>query len=221
VRPVMRRFLLASSALVVLSAVPLFARTVGVITGHINDPSGAALPAANIFLTNVATNAVRTAVSTDSGDYTFPAVSLGVYNLRVERAAFKTASSNNDQVHQTLRLDFTLEFGQITPSIEVSASAQMFGNVGRNGIQGPGIIGFDAEVHKQIRMPLKEGLVRQFRFEALNVLNHANRQMPTLNVLSGAPRSGCQATAAHQNFGVVSAASKGMRPIQLGLKYPF
>jgi hypothetical protein len=113
--------------LVALCAVPLFAQTFGVVTGHISDPTGAAVPSATIFLTNVATNAVRTAVSTDSGDYTFPAVAPGVYNIRVERAAFKTASSSNVQVQvqQTLRLDFTLQVGQLTESIEVAASAEM------------------------------------------------------------------------------------------------
>jgi hypothetical protein len=96
-----------------------------------------------------------------------------------------------------------------------------FGNVGRNSIEGPGIIGFDAEVHKQFRMPYKEGHVLQFRFEAFNALNHPNWSMPTLNILSGAAQPGLPATAAHQNFGVVSATSTAMRQVQLGLKYSF
>ncbi|HSU30180.1 MAG TPA: TonB-dependent receptor [Bryobacteraceae bacterium] len=96
-----------------------------------------------------------------------------------------------------------------------------FGNVGRNSIEGPGIIGFDAEVHKQFRMPYKEGHVLQFRFEAFNVLNHPNWSMPTLNILSGAAQPGLPARAAHQNFGVVSGTSTPMRQIQLGLKYSF
>jgi hypothetical protein len=125
-QPDMRRFLLSSAMLVALSAIPLFAQTFGEVTGHISDPTGAAVPDARISLTSVATNAVRTAVSTGSGDYTFPAVAPGVYNIRVERAAFKTASSNVQvQVQQTVRLDFTLEVGQVTESIEVSASAQL------------------------------------------------------------------------------------------------
>ncbi len=96
-----------------------------------------------------------------------------------------------------------------------------FGNAGRNSIEGPGIIGFDAEVHKQFRMPYKEGHALQFRFEAFNVLNHPNWQMPNLNILSGAAQPGMPGTAAHQNFGVVTATSTAMRQIQLGLKYVF
>ncbi|HTP35363.1 MAG TPA: carboxypeptidase-like regulatory domain-containing protein, partial [Candidatus Acidoferrales bacterium] len=105
----------------------MFAQTFGEVTGHISDPSGAAVPNAKVSLTNVATNAVRTASSTDSGDYTFPAVAPGIYNIRVEQAAFKTVGSNNVQVQvqQTLRLDFTLEVGQVNESVQVMASAQM------------------------------------------------------------------------------------------------
>jgi hypothetical protein len=117
---------MSAAILVALFAIPLSVQTFGEITGHISNLC-AAVPAANIFLTNVATNAVRTAVSTDAGDYTFPAAAPGVYDVRVERTAFKTASSTNVrvQVQQTLRLDFTMEVGQVSESIEASASAQM------------------------------------------------------------------------------------------------
>lgn len=126
-QPEFRRILLSLAMLMAVVAIPMSGQTFGEITGHISHPSGAAVPAARIFLTNAATNAVRTGVSTDSDDYTFPAVAPGLYNIRVEQAAFKTASSSNVQVQvqQALRLDFTLEVGQVSESIEVSASAQM------------------------------------------------------------------------------------------------
>ena len=126
-QPEMRRFLSFPAVVVAVCAIPLFAQTFGAVTGHISDPTGAAVPAANIVLTNAATNAVRTTVSTDSGDYSFPAVPPGVYNIRVEKPAFRTAGSSNVrlQVQQTLRLDFTLQVGQLTESIEVAASAEM------------------------------------------------------------------------------------------------
>ncbi len=110
-----------------LSAAPLCAQTFGEITGHISDPSGAAVPGAAINLTNVATNALRSTASTDAGDYTFPSVAPGIYSIKVEHTAFKTATSNNVevQVQQTVRLDFTLQVGQLTETVEVSSSAQM------------------------------------------------------------------------------------------------
>jgi hypothetical protein len=101
------------------------------------------------------------------------------------------------------------------------APAGQFGNVGRNTIEGPGIFNIDFEVHKEFHMFYKESHVLQFRFEAFNVLNHANWSMPNLNVLSGSAQAGLPATDAHQGFGVVSGTATSMRQIQLGLKYTF
>ena len=122
----MRRFLLPSAVLVALFAIPLFAQTSGEVTGHISDPSGAVVPGAEISLTNIATNAVRTALSTGSGDYTFPAVAPGMYSVKVEMAGFKTASSNVQvQIQQAVRLDFALELGQVSETVEVTASTPL------------------------------------------------------------------------------------------------
>src|SRR5512142_584800 len=122
----MRRFLLPSAMLVALFAIPLYAQTSGEVTGHISDPSGAAVPGAKISLTNIATNAVRTAVSTGSGDYTFPTVAPGMYSVKVEMAGFKTASSNVQvQIQQAVRLDFALALGQVSETVEVTASTPL------------------------------------------------------------------------------------------------
>jgi hypothetical protein len=110
-----------------LSAIPSVGQTLGEVTGHIGDSTGASVPAANITLTNVATNGIRTTVSTDAGDYTFPSVAPGVYNLKTEHPGFKTENTKNVevQVQQTVRLDFTLQVGQVNESIEVSAAADL------------------------------------------------------------------------------------------------
>jgi hypothetical protein len=103
----------------------------------------------------------------------------------------------------------------------VMAPAGQFGNVGRNAVRGPGIIGFDAEVHKSFKMPYKEGHALQFRFEAFNILNHPNWQMPALNIRSGGTVAGKTDRDTHESFGVVTSTSTAMRQIQLGLKYSF
>ena len=120
------RFFLAWVVLAGFLAIPVGAQTFGEVTGHIVDPSGAVIPGAKVTLTNTATNAVRTTVSTASGDYTFSAVAPGQYQLKVEQASFKTVmSSVQVQVQQTVRLDLTLQIGQVSEAIEVSAAAQM------------------------------------------------------------------------------------------------
>jgi hypothetical protein len=123
----MKPLRLALVALVALCATPAFSQTFGEITGRVSDASGAGVPNATITLTNVATNGVRTTDTTGAGDYTFPAVAPGFYNLKTEHMGFKTGASNNIevQVQQTVRLDVSLVVGQVSESVEVSASADL------------------------------------------------------------------------------------------------
>jgi hypothetical protein len=110
-----------------LVAVPVFGQSFGEITGQIADASGAAVPASAVTLTNVNTSAVRATVSNETGVYTFPSVPPGTYHVKTEHAGFKTAITANVevQVQQTVRLDFTLQLGQVSESVEVTASADM------------------------------------------------------------------------------------------------
>src|SRR5579884_1185490 len=82
-------------AISLLLSFPAFSQTLGQITGHVADASNASVAGATITLTNVATNGIRTTLSTDSGDYTFPSVPPGFYNVKTEHPGFKTATSNN------------------------------------------------------------------------------------------------------------------------------
>ena len=112
-------------ALPLMFAAALNAQTFGEITGRVSDASGAAAAGAAVTITNVATNAVRSTITNDSGDYNLPSVPPGAYDVKVERQGFKTEATKNVevQVQQTLRLDFTLQVGQVSESIEVVASA--------------------------------------------------------------------------------------------------
>lgn len=104
---------------------PLLGQTLGEITGQVTDASGALVAGARVAITNVNTNASRSAVTTDAGVYAFPSLQPGTYNVHVEKAGFKSAASSQVevQVQQTVRLDIALTLGQISESIEVVGSA--------------------------------------------------------------------------------------------------
>ena len=117
-----------SSSVIVLAiaaAQSIWGQTLGEITGRVSDPSGAGVPGSAMTLTNINTNAARTAVTTDSGDYTFPSVLPGFYSVKAEHPGFKAAVTNNleVQVQQAVRLDMTLQVGQVSDSVEISAQA--------------------------------------------------------------------------------------------------
>src|SRR5689334_12413889 len=105
----------------------VFGQTFGEVTGRVTDPTGAAVPGSEITITNTNTNAARQTVTTDAGDYTFPSLAPGSYKLRVEHAGFKASTSENFdvQVQQVVRLDVALQLGQVSESIEVSATSTL------------------------------------------------------------------------------------------------
>ncbi len=123
----MIKALLRTLGVAMLLGAPVLAQTFGDISGVVRDTSGAAIPGATITLTNVATNAVRTATSNEVGNYAFPSLQPGVFNVKAEKQGFKTVTRANVeiQVQQSARLDFELPVGQITESIEVSASGAL------------------------------------------------------------------------------------------------
>ena len=75
---------------IVCSGLPVLGQTFGEITGRVNDPSGAGVPNAALTLTNTATNAVRQTESTGDGDYSFPSLPPGTYNVKAEHPGSKS-----------------------------------------------------------------------------------------------------------------------------------
>ncbi len=110
-----------------LAGSTLLAQTSGTILGHVSDPSGAVVPGVSITLTNTGTNTTRSTVSTSNGDYTFPDVPPGFYNVQATHPGFKVASAKNVQlqVQQSLTQNFTLEVGEVTQTVSVSAAAAL------------------------------------------------------------------------------------------------
>ena len=120
------KILIAAAAVVCFSA-SVYAQTFGEITGRVTDPSGAVIPGASVTLTNVNTNAARNSITAEGGTYTFPSIPPGMYRLRTELPGFKTAQSDpfEVQVQQVVRLDVTLQVGQVSDTVEVAATADL------------------------------------------------------------------------------------------------
>src|SRR5450755_1612740 len=68
---------------------PGFAQTGGQVTGLVTDPSGSVIVGATVTVTNSQTNVGRTTTTNSAGDYTFPALQPGVYNVRAEMPGFE------------------------------------------------------------------------------------------------------------------------------------
>lgn len=102
-------------------------QTLGTFTGEVKDTSGAAVAGATVTVVNQGTNGVRVATTNDDGIYTIPALVPGMYDIKAERQGFKVATRSGVelQVQQTARVDFGLEVGQVSETIEVSAAVPL------------------------------------------------------------------------------------------------
>jgi hypothetical protein len=114
-------------ALLLPSAAKVFAQTSGEITGLVTDSSGAAVSGATATVTNKATGATRKVVTNSEGLYSFPSLTPGVYELKVEQAGFKTARLDNItlEVQQTARLDVKMEVGQVGETVTVTSNSAL------------------------------------------------------------------------------------------------
>jgi Carboxypeptidase regulatory-like domain/TonB dependent receptor len=94
------------------------------ISGRISDPSGAAIPAAQVTIKNTGTSATENTTTDGQGRYTVPELSIGNYDVSVSKTGFQTAvrSGINVTVGAALVIDFSLMVGQTNQSVEVSAT---------------------------------------------------------------------------------------------------
>ncbi len=108
-------------------AVSLPGQTSGEIAGSVRDPSGSVVAGADVKATNKGTGAERATVTNDAGLYNFPALQPGVYDVTVTKSGFQTMSRTDLplQVQQTARVDFALQIGQTTQTVEVTGAAAL------------------------------------------------------------------------------------------------
>jgi hypothetical protein len=99
----------------------------GTIVGHIQDASGAAVPGAQVTATNLGTNVSSRYTTDNTGDFYIPSLLPARYRVEAEKTGFKkgVVDSVKLDVNQTLRADFTLQVGQTTQTVEVSAAPPM------------------------------------------------------------------------------------------------
>lgn len=93
----------------------------------------------------------------------------------------------------------------INPAAFVLNPLGTFGNSGRDALLGPGSVNFDMALSRLF--PLGEARSLEFRFEAFNVINHANFAVP-------------DNTVTDSTFGQILSAADP-RILQFALKFSF
>src|SRR5947207_6305415 len=99
----------------------------GALVGNVRDASGGAVPGATITATETRTNIVRTAVSNETGNYSFNNLSAGVYRVEGELVGFRKFAREAVEVdvNTTVRVDMQLSIGELAESVLVTGEAPM------------------------------------------------------------------------------------------------
>ena len=121
--PLCRWFLLCAVLLFALSQ--SYAQQNSEITGIVTDPSGDAIPGAQVTLTENSTGFVRSATTDSAGLFTFPALNVGTYSLKATAKGFENYTSNGIvlNVSRTLRNDVHMKIGAAAETVTVQADA--------------------------------------------------------------------------------------------------
>lgn len=112
-------------AIVFWSQAPVFCQTnEGAIAGTVTDQTGAAVAGANVVATNEATHSVFQSTSGANGAFLFPALQIGLYDLKVSHAGFSTVTQTGVrvQIATTSAINIQLQLGQATQSVTVEAN---------------------------------------------------------------------------------------------------
>jgi hypothetical protein len=99
----------------------------GRIQGVVRDPSQGAIPAATITVTNQDTGYHVDVTTGPAGEYLVPNMPVGSYTIQVKAKGFKEAVSKDIAVivDRLTTLDFSLQVGELTQTVQVDATAQL------------------------------------------------------------------------------------------------
>ncbi len=109
--------------LLLSASTPIFAQyDNGSLVGTVKDSSGAAIPNANVVVTNNATSIATTTKTDASGNYEVPTLKVGTYSVTATAPTFSAATAQNIAVSVGIRtrIDLALKVGGTATTVEVS-----------------------------------------------------------------------------------------------------
>jgi len=119
-----RTWLLLAVALLAAAAVATAQTTNGTISGHVADAQGLALPGVTVNATSPNLQGVRSATTSENGDYVLSLLPSGTYKVTFELSGFQTAEKNVALAPtQVLPLDTTMGPAAITETVNVTGRA--------------------------------------------------------------------------------------------------
>ena len=106
-------------------AVSAHAAITGVISGTVNDPTGAVIPNVTVAATEQATGVKHVVVSDSRGFFSFPSLDVGTYTVSASTQGFESFQLKDIKVdaNSSIRADITLRVGNVAQVTEITSNA--------------------------------------------------------------------------------------------------
>ena len=97
--------------------------TTGTITGTVRDPQGAAVPKAEVTITEEKTGSSRTVTATEDGFYTATSLPAGIYSISAAPSGFKKSVTTGVDLHvnENKTVNVELQVGAVTETVTVTS----------------------------------------------------------------------------------------------------
>lgn len=143
------RFLALPIAFGLAAAAVYGADPTGGIAGKMVDPSGSVVTGAKLAVASQTTGLHRDATTASDGEFVFPLLPPGTYNLSAEAPGFRRYEQRGVivAVNVTVSLTVTLQLGALTESVQVEANAEQVET-------RSGTLGQTVEQRKIVELPL-------------------------------------------------------------------
>ena len=120
------------SLLLLMSSLPFSCSTAlaqlesGTVNGDVTDPSGAAVPGAQVTITDVGTNISQTAVTSAHGAFHFATLKPSHYRIKISAPGFKESVIEDVELHtqDSLNENVALTLGSASDTVSVNAESE-------------------------------------------------------------------------------------------------
>jgi hypothetical protein len=120
-----RSLIFTIATILIVSSTALGQTATGILQGRVADDSGAAVPDAKVTIENERTAVRQVTTSNSLGNFLQPYLQPSTYKVTVEKVGFQKYSTSGItvEVQKSAELDVILKIGELSTTVEVSASA--------------------------------------------------------------------------------------------------
>ena len=144
----------------------------GTVSGHVSDTAGASVAGASVKIANVATGVEIAIKTNETGNYTVPFLTPGVYTVAVESAGFRKFLRENVQVRvgDVVTVDVPLTVGDVSETVNVTAETPLLQTAEAS-------LGQVVDERRIMELPLFSGNAMEFALLAPGTVNGTDMRL--------------------------------------------